>query len=285
MKRALAPWLNLVRFGHSVFALPFALCGAWLAADGPPAPSVCLLIILCAVSARTAAMGFNRLVDRRLDGRNPRTAGRELPAGVLSPLSVGLLVLLSAVIFSAAAAALNPLAGYLAVPVLVVLLGYSLVKRFHWLAHGALGLALALAPLGAWVAVRGSVNGEAWPVIALALAVWTWVAGFDLIYACQDAGFDRRSGLHSVPARFGVAAALRISSALHVLTVVALGATALLAGLGGPFLGALALAAVLLVWEHRLVRPDDLSRVDAAFFTINGWVSVALFLGLALDMA
>ncbi|MDP6956218.1 MAG: UbiA-like polyprenyltransferase [Planctomycetota bacterium] len=281
----LAPWLNLVRFSHSIFALPFALCGAWLAAGGPPPLFDLLLIVLCAVSARTAAMGFNRLVDRHIDRRNPRTAARELPAGVLTPLAVGALVLFSSALFFLGAFALNPLAGYLATPVLAVLLGYSLVKRFHWCAHGVLGLALALAPLGAWVAVRGAVDGDAWPVLTLALAVWTWVAGFDLIYACQDADFDRGAGLHSIPGRFGVAAALSASAALHVVTVVALLGTAFLAGLGLPFLVALALASALLVWEHRLVRPDDLSRVDAAFFTINGWVSVALFLGLALDLA
>jgi 4-hydroxybenzoate polyprenyltransferase len=281
----LAPWLNLVRFSHSIFALPFALCGAWLAAGGPPPLFDLLLIVLCAVSARTAAMGFNRLVDRHIDRRNRRTAARELPAGVLTPLAVGALVLFSSALFFLGAFALNPLAGYLATPVLAVLLGYSLVKRFHWCAHGVLGLALALAPLGAWVAVRGAVDGDAWPVLTLALAVWTWVAGFDLIYACQDADFDRGAGLHSIPGRFGVAAALSASAALHVVTVVALLGTAFLAGLGLPFLVALALASALLVWEHRLVRPDDLSRVDAAFFTINGWVSVALFLGLALDLA
>ncbi|MDP6839173.1 MAG: UbiA-like polyprenyltransferase, partial [Planctomycetota bacterium] len=263
----LAPWLNLVRFSHSIFALPFALCGAWLAAGGPPPLFDLLLIVLCAVSARTAAMGFNRLVDRHIDRRNRRTAARELPAGVLTPLAVGALVLFSSALFFLGAFALNPLAGYLATPVLAVLLGYSLVKRFHWCAHGVLGLALALAPLGAWVAVRGAVDGDAWPVLTLALAVWTWVAGFDLIYACQDADFDRGAGLHSIPGRFGVAAALSASAALHVVTVVALLGTAFLAGLGLPFLVALALASALLVWEHRLVRPDDLSRVDAAFFT------------------
>jgi 4-hydroxybenzoate polyprenyltransferase len=282
---ALAPWLSLVRFSHSIFALPFALAGAWLAADGPPPLRVLLLVVLCAVAARTSAMAFNRLADRRIDARNPRTAGREIPAGTLSPAAVALAVVLSSALFIVGAAALNPLAGWLSLPVLAVLLCYSLFKRFHWSGHGILGLALALAPLGAWVAVRGSFDAEALPVILLAIAVWTWVAGFDLIYACQDADYDRDAGLHSFPARFGLVAALRLSSTLHVFTVAALFATAHLAGLGWIFRTSIVLAALLLIWEHRLVRPDDLSRIDAAFFTLNGWVSVALFLGLALDMA
>lgn len=279
----LRDWLSLVRFSHSVFALPFALQGAWLAAGGVPEPRVLALVVLCAVLARTAAMGFNRLVDREIDAANPRTRGRELPAGRLSPRAVLALVLVSSAGFVAAAAALNALAGALAPAVLVVLGGYSYVKRFSAAAHLVLGAALAIAPVGAWIAVRGTLGADAAPVLWLAGGVLTWVAGFDLIYACQDAEFDRAAGLHSVPARFGVARALALSAALHVATVACLALVGLSARLHAAYWVALFVAAALLVWEHSLVTPRDLSRVDAAFFTANGWVGVGLFVGLALD--
>ncbi|MEZ6016634.1 MAG: UbiA-like polyprenyltransferase [Planctomycetota bacterium] len=277
--------LGLVKFSHSIFALPFALAGAWLAAAGPPRLATLGWIVLAAVAARTAAMAFNRLVDRHIDAANPRTVGRELPRGAMRPAAVGALVLVAAGVFIGAAFALGPVPGWLAPPVLVVLLGYSYVKRFSAAAHFVLGLALALAPLGAWVAVRGAIEGPLAPVLWLALAVWTWVAGFDLIYACQDVDFDRARGLHSVPARLGVQRALALSRALHVVTVVALTLVGLSAGLGAVYFGAVAFVAALLVYEQRLVQPDDFSRVDLAFFTVNGWVGVALFLGLAVDLA
>ena len=282
---SLASWFSLVKFSHSIFALPFALIGAWLAASGVPSWRVLGWVVLCAVAARTTAMGFNRLIDRRIDRANPRTESRELPAGVLKPSSVLAFVVASAAIFVAGAFALNPLCGKLAPLVLFVLLFYSMVKRFSWLAHAVLGLSLAIAPLGAWLAVRGSFEGDLAVPLLLAGAVLTWVTGFDLIYACQDAAVDRAQGLHSVPARFGVSNALRASSALHGLTVVLLVAVAWRAELGAVFLVVVAVAAMLLVWQHRIVRPDDLSRVDMAFFTLNGWVSIALFLGTALDLA
>lgn len=282
---AVRDWFGLVRFSHSVFALPFALCGAWLAAGGAPGWRIALLVIACAVAARTAAMGFNRLVDRGIDAANPRTNRREIPAGKLGVGAVRALVLLASVAFVALAFALNPLAGWLATPVLAVLLGYSYVKRISSAAHFVLGLALAIAPLGAWIAVRGAIEPDVTPVLWLAGAVLTWVAGFDLIYACQDAEFDRSSGLFSIPAKFGVANALRISIALHVVTVATLVMVGATAGLGLAWWIALAVCAVLLVWQHRLVAPGDLTRVDMAFFTLNGWVGVGLFAGLALDRA
>ena len=285
MIAALRPWFSLVKFGHSVFALPFALASAWLAAGGVPAGRVLALIVACAVSARTAAMAFNRWLDRRIDAANPRTSARELPSGKLPAAAVLALVLAASALFVACSFALNPLCGRLSAPVLAVLLGYSACKRFSTAAHFVLGLALACAPLGAWVAVRGDLAGDLAPPLLLALAVLTWVAGFDLIYACQDAEFDRRTGLHSLPARFGVARALFVSSALHVVTFAALLAFAARAGLGWVFGLALAAAGVLLVWQHRLVSPRDLSRADLAFFTLNGWVSIGLFLGLAGDLA
>lgn len=281
----LAPWFSLVKFGHSIFALPFALASAWLAARGMPAPRTLAGIVVAAVAARTAAMAFNRWLDRRIDAGNPRTRGRELPSGVLRPGAVLALVGASATVFVAAAWSLNPLCGRLAPLVLVVLLGYSAFKRFSAAAHLVLGLALACAPLGAWVAVRGDLRGDLLPPILLAAAVLTWVAGFDLIYACQDAAHDRASGLHSVPARLGIPFALGLSAALHALTIALLVLFAWRGGLGLVFGLFLAAAAALLVWQHRIVSPTDLSRVDVAFFTLNGWVSVALFGGTLLDLA
>ena len=278
-------YFSLVRFSHSIFALPFALQGAWLASGARPRVLVLALIVVCAVAARTAAMAFNRLVDRDVDALNPRTRTRELPSGRLSTRGVSALIILSASIFIAAAFALNTLAGVLALPVIAILFTYSLVKRFSVLAHFVLGLSLALAPLGAWIAVRGDFSGDLRPILWLSAAVVCWVAGFDLIYACQDREFDRRTGLHSIPARFGIAFALNLSSALHVATVAALAMVAFTAQLSLVYWIAIALTAMLLVWEHRLVSPLDLSRVDMAFFTINGWIGVGLFVGLVIDRA
>jgi 4-hydroxybenzoate polyprenyltransferase len=281
----LAPWLRLVRFAHTVFALPFALMAAWLAAGGLPAARALGMIVLCAVLARTAAMAFNRWLDREIDRANPRTAGRELPRGILAARAVLALVFLASAGFVLAAFALNPLCGKLSFPVLAVLLAYSAMKRVTWLAHVWLGVSLGLAPLGAWLAVRGDFSGDLVLPLLLALGVTTWVAGFDLIYACQDVDFDRRAALRSFPARFGVAPALRTSSVLHGLTFVALALLGLRAELGLGFAAALALTAVLLVWQHRIVAPDDLSRVDLAFFTLNGWISIGLFVGTVVDVS
>ncbi len=281
----LRDWFSLVRFSHSVFALPFALCGAWLAAGGLPPMRTLALVVVCAVSARTAAMGFNRFADREIDAQNPRTRARELPAGRLSGAAVVALVVVAAAVFVAAAFALNRLAGMLSGPVLAILLSYSYFKRFSQLAHVVLGIALGIAPLGAWIAVRGNFEGDLAPVLWLALAVTTWVAGFDLIYACQDAEFDARTGLHSVPGKRGVAFSLRLARALHVVTVVALVLVGTSAFLHWPWWLAVALSAVLLAWEHSLVSATDLSRVNVAFFTVNGWIGVGLFVGLALDRA
>lgn len=281
----LADYARLVKFSHSIFALPFALMSAWLAGGGPPEARVLFLVVLCMVAARTAAMGFNRLVDRRLDAANPRTASRELPSGVLSGRGVAVLVVGSSAVFLAGAWALNPLCGKLAPAVLAVLLGYSYTKRFTSLAHLVLGFSLALAPLGAWLAVRGELDGDLSPPLLLAAAVLFWVAGFDLIYACQDAEFDREARLFSIPARFGVARALVLSRGLHLATALALVLFHWRADLSWVFALAVVGALALLLWEHTLVKPDDLSRVDLAFFTVNGWIGVGLFGGLALDLA
>ncbi|HET6201827.1 MAG TPA: UbiA-like polyprenyltransferase [Planctomycetota bacterium] len=286
--RALAPIpvvLETIRFSHSIFALPFALVGALLAARGWPDGRTLLLLVACVVAARSAAMGWNRLADRELDARNPRTASRALPAGRISPRFVRLFVAGNALAFLLLASALSPLCGALALPVLGLLLGYSHLKRRVAGTHFVLGAALGVAPLGAWLAVRGSFEGDLASPLLLALAVALWVAGFDLIYACQDVAFDRREGLRSIPARLGVAGALRLSSALHAAVVPLLLAVAARAGLGAPTYAGIGLVAALLLVEHLLVRPRDLSRVNAAFFTVNGWISVAFFLAVWADFA
>ncbi|MEY2745757.1 MAG: hypothetical protein RL112_799 [Planctomycetota bacterium] len=275
----LADWLSLVRFSHSIFALPFALIGAAMAAGGWPPAKVLALVVLCAVFARTSAMAFNRWADRAIDADNPRTSAREIPAGRIAPGAALALAALAAALFMACAWLLNPLAGWLSAPVMVVLLGYSYMKRVSSAAHLVLGLALAIAPLGAWIAVRGELGAGFGAALWLAGGVLSWVAGFDLIYACQDAEFDRGRGLHSIPARAGVAFALRLSSTLHVASTACFVAAGAAAGYGWTWWAALVVAAALLVWEHSIVKPNDLSRVDAAFFAANGWVSVLLAAG------
>jgi 4-hydroxybenzoate polyprenyltransferase len=281
----LAPYLRLVAFRHSIFALPFALQGAWLAARGAPRPRELVLIVVCAVAARTAAMAYNRLVDAAFDAANPRTRRRELPSGVLSRHQVRGVVVVASLVFLLAARALNHLCGWLAIPVLALLFFYSFTKRFTWLAHAFLGLSLALAPLGAWLAVRGAFDGDIDQPLWLAGAVLCWVAGFDLIYSCQDSEFDRAARLHSVPARFGRAVALAAARACHAATIALLFGLWQAAGLSWVYMGALILAAGLLFWEHAIVSPNDLARIDMAFFTLNGWLGIGLFAGLAIDLA
>jgi 4-hydroxybenzoate polyprenyltransferase len=264
----------MIRFSHSVFALPFALASAALAARGGGVSGRQLLWILVAmVAARSAAMGFNRLVDRSLDGRNPRTASRELPSGVLSPAEVTLFVVISAAAFVLAAAMLNPLCLALSPVALAIVFGYSYTKRFTAASQLVLGLSLAIAPVGAWIAIRGRF--EAVPLL-LAAAVLLWVAGFDTIYACQDVEFDRRVGLHSIPARLGVARALVLARAMHGGAILLLALVYALAPLHPLYLAGVALVAALLAWQHTLVRPNDLSRVMQAF-NVNGWVGLGYF--------
>jgi 4-hydroxybenzoate polyprenyltransferase len=264
-----------IKLSHSIFALPFALAAAALAAvDHGLGVLQGVWILLAMVAARSAAMGFNRIVDRDIDARNPRTASREIPAGDLSVRSAWGWTVASALIFLGASWALGPLPLLLAPIALAVVWGYSLVKRVSWTCHLVLGLALGLAPVGAWVAIAGSF--AVLPVL-LAAIVGTWVAGFDIIYSCQDAGFDADQGLHSIPERFGVRRALWISIGLHVLTVTGLAALPFVAGLGSIYWLGFALMAGTLAYEHVIVRPDDLSRVDKAFFDLNGYVSLAFF--------
>lgn len=277
---AVRRWGRMVKFSHSVFALPFALSGAALAAVEAGGVSLVrvLWILVAMVAARNAAMGFNRLVDHPFDALNPRTAARELPRGVLTRRAVGLVTAALAALFVLAASRLGALCGWLSPVALAIVFGYSYTKRFTWLSHVVLGLALAIAPVGGWLAVRGSFSWIPW---VLGAAVLQWVAGFDVIYACQDVDFDRGQGLHSIPARFGVSRALALARALHAGALGALGGVGLLAGLHPVYwIGWTAIAA-LLAWEHRLVRADDLSRVGVAFFNMNGVISV-LYLAVVL---
>jgi 4-hydroxybenzoate polyprenyltransferase len=262
---------RMVKLSHSVFALPFALASALLAGGGRIPWRTLLLIVIAMVGARSAAMGFNRLADHAIDARNPRTAGRELPRGVLSRAQVGLFVVLSAAVLVAAAALLNPLCLALSPVALAVVFGYSYTKRFTSLAHLVLGLALAIAPVGAWLAVRGRL--DATPLV-IGGAVLFWVAGFDTIYSCQDADFDRASALHSLPARLGIARALRLARGFHLLAAALLVSVFWMEPLHALYLAGTAAVAGGLVYEHTLVRADDLSRVNAAFFLVNGWISV-----------
>ncbi len=278
-----AIFLRLIRFEHTLFALPWALTGALVAARGLPGRSVLLWVLVAMVGARTAAMSFNRLVDRRFDAANPRTSRRPSVTGELGGGFMASAVLISAVVFLWAAWRLNPLAFAWAGPTLVILLGYSLVKRFWAWSHFVLGLALGLSPLGAWVAVRGSLDAS-WPALALGAAVVAWTTGFDILYACQDEATDRRLGLHSVPARFGVRGALRWARLSHSLVVPALCLAGWTADMGRVYFMATALVAGLLIWEHRLVRPDDLSQVNRAFFQVNVIIAFVVLLGVSLDL-
>ena len=301
MAATLRSYLELVRFSHTVFALPFAIMAGLIAAsvDATAHPGqsawhwlrLALGILACMVTARTAAMAFNRLVDREIDARNPRTIGRHLPAGLLGVGEVTLLVAASAGLFVVATLLFLPnwLPVALSLPVLAWLLGYSYAKRFTPLAHLWLGAALGLAPLAAWIAVRGLAilddPADLLPAVVLAAAVTTWVAGFDTIYACQDAGFDATEGLQSLPSRFGVAGALRIAAGLHLVTVLLLAALpAVTPGLGGITWTTVAAIAGLLAYEHALVRPDDLSRVNQAFFTVNAVIGALLLAAIGLDL-
>ncbi len=266
---------RMVKLSHTVFALPFALAATAMAARGHGITfGQVVAIVVAMAGARTAAMGFNRIVDRHLDARNPRTAGRELPSGQVSLRAAALLTVGSVLVFVAAAASLGRLCLLLSPIVLALVLGYSFAKRFTWLCHLLLGLAIGIAPAGAWIAVRGELG---WPAVWLVGAVTTWIGGFDILYALADRDFDRREGLHSIPARFGVPAALVVSALLHAGTVVALLAAGHLAGLGLVYYAGVAAVFVLLVYEHGIVRPSDLSRVDVAFFNLNGYVSVVYF--------
>lgn len=274
-------YLELVKFSHTVFALPFALAAMLVAKNGVPELRVVGWIVVAMVAARTAAMGFNRIVDREIDARNPRTASREIPVGKVSVAQAGALVFVSAALFIFAAWQLNNLAAILALPTLGVLFFYSFCKRFTSFAHFVLGVCLGIAPCGAWVAVRGKL--EIAPVI-LALAVMFWVAGFDIIYATMDDDFDRAVGLRSMVQKFGVGGALQLARVSHLAFAILLFTFGFLAHLGIIYFIGAALISLVLIYEHALVSPHDLRRVNAAFFTVNGAISVAFLAMVALSV-
>jgi len=273
--------LGMIKFEHTVFALPFALLGAFLAADGFPGWSKLFWIVVVMFAARSAAMAFNRLVDREYDGMNPRTADRHLPRRALSPSFVTSFVVVNAVLFVVGAWMLNRLAFYLSPVALAIILFYSYTKRFTALSHVALGLALAIAPIGGWIAVQGTFGAS---IFYVAAAVLLWVGGFDIIYSCQDYHFDRKAGLYSLPSRIGIRNALLLARCFHVAMVFLLIQAFLEFDLGFLSWIGLSLVMMSLIYEHCIVKPDDLSRVDAAFFAVNGFISVMLFVFVALDL-
>jgi len=273
--------LEMIKFEHSVFALPFALTGALLAVRGWPTLPQLFWLIVAMVGARSAAMTFNRIADLEFDALNPRTKMRALPAGELSlRFAVGFTVVSCALVVLAAYE-LDPLAFKLSPVAMAVLLGYSYTKRFTWLSHLVLGICLGMSPVAAWIALRGDLRAS---ILVLGAAVALWVAGFDIIYACQDVDFDREQGLDSLPRRYGIPAALCASAALHLAMLALLLGVARMEHLGWMALAGLVAVAALLAYEHALVKPSDLSRVNAAFFAVNGYISVLFFVTWAADI-
>ncbi len=274
---------SLVAFAHTVFALPFAASAVVLSLAVPHAPFGAwrvLAMLACMVCARTSAMAFNRWADRDVDAKNPRTRARHVPAGLVRPGEALALAVGSGLAFVAVATTLGFWPGVCAPGVLFVLLGYSYAKRFTWAAHAWLGVALALAPGGAWLAMGARPHAG---IVTLMVAVASWLLGFDILYSLQDEGFDRDAGLRSIPARFGGRRALAISAASHVVTVAALAASGIALHRGAAYAVAVATAAVLLVYEHSLVRRRGLAAIDKAFFDVNAWVSVAFFVLVVVD--
>ena len=279
--RSIRVTLEMIKWEHSIFALPFALTGAMLAAHGWPAWSQLLWIVVCMVAARSAAMAFNRWADADLDAANPRTRSRAIPAGLLTRQFTAAFTVTMSVVFLLAAAQLNRLTLLLSPLVLVILFLYSYTKRFTRWSHLFLGLALGIAPSGAWIAIRGSLDPR---IVVLTAAVLFWVAGFDVLYACQDEAHDRTAGLFSIPAALGTANAFLAARTMHLIMLALLVWLAGLFHLGPIALVGIAAVAGLLLWEHLLVSPRDLSRLNAAFFTMNGVISVIFFVFIAADL-
>lgn len=266
--------LEMIKFKLTIFAMPFAFTGAFLSGRGLPEFTVFFWIILAMVGARTCAMGFNRIVDRKYDGANPRTEKRAIPAGEVSVIEAWAMVIIAGLLFFFACYSLNPLTLALSPVALFLTLFYSYTKRFTPFCHIVLGVALAFSPLGGWVAVSGSLSNFPW---VLSLGVLCWVAGFDTIYACLDADFDRKAGLHSLPSRFGRVRAFRIAGLLHVVAFIMFTLTGVQAQLNVFYYIGIVLTAGALFYQHRLVNPEDLSRIHVSFFSMNGFISVALF--------
>jgi len=279
--RNLRVTLEMIKWEHSVFALPFALCGAMLAAGGIPGSHQLGWILVAMVSARSAAMAFNRLADASIDANNPRTQTRAIPAGILTQGFVASFVVVSCALFVLAASQLNKLSFALSPLALGVVLIYSYTKRFTRWSHLVLGLALGIAPAAAWIAIRGSLDPR---ILLLTAAVTFWVGGFDVLYSCQDCEFDQRAGLHSIPRHFGVAASLWVARAFHVLMLLLLGMFISVFGLHALAIAGVAAVAILLAYEHSLVSAADLTKLNAAFFTMNGVISVVFFFFIAGDL-
>jgi len=279
--KAIRDFFELIKFEHTIFALPFAYLGMLLAAEGWPTWSQFFWITFAMASARTLAMGSNRIVDRWIDSRNPRTAQRPLITGAISLRTAWIGTIFSGLALALAAWQLGPLTFILLPGAYLFLIGYSFTKRFTWLSHFALGFTDGLAPVGAWVAIRNSLfSPQDIPAWILLGVVTFWIAGFDMIYACQDYEFDLREGLQSIPARFGIPTALRLSSISHVITVVLLACLGFVSVLAWPYWLGLIIVSGLLFWEHQLVQPDDFSKLGIAFFNINGYISITLFVAI-----
>ncbi|HEX3435749.1 MAG TPA: UbiA-like polyprenyltransferase [Pseudacidobacterium sp.] len=279
--RSIGTTLEMIKWEHSIFALPFALTGAMLAAHGWPHPLQLLWIVVCMITARSAAMAFNRWADADLDAINPRTAGRAIPAGLLTRGFVGAFAAIMAALFVLSAAQLNKLTLWLSPVALAILLFYSYTKRFTRWSHLFLGLSLGIAPAAAWIAIRGTLDPR---ILVLTAVVLFWVAGFDVLYACQDAGHDRVNHLHSVPAAIGISGAFWMARTMHAVMLALLLWLVKLFSLGPIALAGIAVVAGLLLYEHLIVSPKDLRRLNAAFFTMNGVISIVFFIFVATDI-
>ncbi len=273
--------MEMIKWEHSIFALPFALCAAMLAAGGMPTAPKLGWIVLCMVSARSAAMAFNRIADAQIDAANPRTAMRAIPAGTLSLKFAAIFVTVACGLFVLGAAQLNRVTLYLSPVALAVVLLYSYTKRFTRWSHLVLGFALGMAPAAAWIAVRGSLDPR---ILLLTAAVTFWVGGFDVLYACQDIEFDRANDLNSIPQALGIRRALIVARTLHLLMLGLLLALVIVFGLGKLAIAGIVVVALLLAYEHSLVSPDDLTKLNAAFFTMNGVIAVVFFVFVAADL-
>lgn len=273
-------YLRMIKFSHSIFALPFAFTAALIAAAGVPSVRQVFWITVAMVGARSGAMGMNRIIDRQIDRENPRTAAREIPQGVVKVGEAAAFVLLSFCLMAVAAYMLNPLCLMLSPIAIGVLVLYSFTKRFTWMAHLVLGLAIAAGPLGAWIAITGSVDPM---ILPLVLAVISWLAGFDILYALQDIEFDRRYGLFSIPQRFGIRRSLYIARGLHVVTFGLLVLNGMLFRLGTLYGAGMFIVAGFFLYEHSLVKEHDLSRLDMAFFNMNGYISMTVFIATLAD--
>ena len=273
-------YLRMIKFSHSIFALPFAFTSALIAASGIPEVRQIIWIVVAMVGARSGAMGLNRIVDRKIDSANPRTAGREIPRGAISVFEASLLVIVSFIFFELAAYMLNPLCLKLSPIAIGVLILYSYTKRFTWMSHFVLGLSISAAPLGAWIAVKGTFDVGIVPLVA---AVIFWLAGFDVLYALQDIDFDRKYGLYSIPKRFGVRKSIHFSRIFHSMSFILLVANGLIFELGLFYWTGMFVTAGLFLYEHSLIKENDLGKLDIAFFNMNGYISVTIFIFTLMD--